>query len=181
MSKKSRLRRPFHKHHVKHPEPRLKSTWHYLYHIHWSVPSQLSWKKYLLLTWEILRLLVNIVVFDEKYPVLKKDNLTIPIQMHLRQKRKKISQFFATFLKCSWNFEQFDKKDDAHRFCNFEITDSENVVRWISKKPRLRELFDKQHGKCAKPLLKSPSQHLHHIDRSLPSQLSWKKSLFLTG
>ena len=66
---------------------------------------------------------------NEKYPLLKRDNLAIPIDMQLREKHKTFSQFFTAFLKCSWNFEHFEKKDDAHRFCNFKITDSENVVR----------------------------------------------------
>ena len=48
--------------------------------------------------------------------------------MQLSQKQKTFSKFFAAFLKSSWNFEHFDKKEDLHRFCNFEITDSENVV-----------------------------------------------------
>ena len=48
--------------------------------------------------------------------------------MQLSQKQKTFSEFLAAFLKSSWNFEHFDKKEDLHRFCNFEITDSENVV-----------------------------------------------------
>ena len=180
MSKRSCLRGPFDKQHGKHPEPLLKSTWHYLYHIHWSLPSQLSWKKYLFLTCEILGLLVNIVAEGEKYPLLKRDNLTIPIQMHLRQKRKNFSQFFIAFLKCSWNFEHFDKKDDAHRFCNFKITDSEYVIWKMSKEPRFRGPFDKQHGKGAGALSKSAWQHVYHIHWSLHTHLTWKKSLFLT-
>ena len=83
-------------------------------------------------------------------------------------------------MKSSWNFEHFDKKDDARRFCNFEITHSEKLVRKISKKLRLRETFNKQHGKWAKELLKSASQHLYQIHSSLPSQLSWKTFLLLT-
>ena len=136
------------------------------------LPSQLSWKKYLFLTCEILGLLVNILVADEKYPLLKRDNLKIPIQMQLRQKHKTSSQFFTAFLKCSWNLEPFDKKDDAHRFCNFKIMDSENVVRKMSKKTRLGKPLDKQHGKRAKALLKCASRHLYPVHWPLPSQLS---------
>ena len=175
MSKRSCLRGPFDKQHGKHPEPLLKSTWHYLYHIHWSLPSQLSWKKYLFLTCEILGLLVNILAADEKYPFVKRDNLTIPIQMQLRQKHKTFSQFFTAFLKCCSNFENFDKRDDVHRFCNFEITDSENVVREMSEKSILAKAFDKQHGKRAKALLKFALQHLYPFHWPLPSQFSWKK------
>ena len=48
------------------------------------------------------------------------------------------------------------------------------------KKSYFRGPFDKQHGKRAQALLKSASQHLYHIHRSLPRKLSWKKSLLLT-
>ena len=51
------------------------------------------------------------------------------IQMLLYQKQKTFSQFFAAFLKSRLNLEQFERKDDPHSFCIFEITDSENVVR----------------------------------------------------
>ena len=74
-------------------------------------------------------MLVNTLAVDEKYPVLNKDNLAIPIQMQLSQKQKTFYHFLATFLKSSLNFEQFETKYDCHRFSNFEIEDSENVVR----------------------------------------------------
>ena len=111
MSKKSRFRRPFDKQHGKRAEPLLKSEWQHLYHIHWSLPSQLSWKKSLFLTCQILGLLVNTLAADEKYPLLKRDNLTIPIHMQLSLIEKTFSPFFAAFLKSRWNFEHFDKKD----------------------------------------------------------------------
>ena len=86
-------------------------------------------KESLLLTWQILGLLVNTLAADEKYPVLNRDNLTIPIQMQLSEKQKKFSEFFAAFLKRILNFEHFASKDNRHSFCISEITDSENVVR----------------------------------------------------
>ena len=140
----------------------------------------MSWKKSLLLTCQILGLLVNTLAADEKYPVLNRDNLTIPIQMQLSQKQKTFSQLFAAFLKFRLNFKYFGKKYYPHRFFISEITDSKNVIRKMSKKSRFREPFDKQHGKRAQALLKSASQHLYHIHRSLPRKLSWKKSLLLT-
>ena len=48
------------------------------------------------------------------------------------------------------------------------------------KKVRLRERFDKQHGKRALALLKYASQHLYHNHWLVPSRLSWKRSLLLT-
>ena len=50
----------------------------------------------------------------------------------------------------------------------------------MSKKSRFRGCFHNQYGKRAETLLKSASQHLYHIHRSLPRKLSWKKSLLLT-
>ena len=129
MPKKSRFRAPFEKQHGKRAQALLKSASHHLYHIHWSLPRQLIWKKFLLLKCQILGLLVNTLAADEKYPVLTRDNLTIPIQMQLSQKQKTFSEFFAAFLKSRLNFKYFLKKDDPPRFCIFEITDSENVVR----------------------------------------------------
>ena len=57
-----------------------------------------------------MRLVVNTLAADEKYLVLNKDNLTIPIQMQLSEKEKKFDQFLAEFLKSISNFEYFEKK-----------------------------------------------------------------------
>ena len=88
MSKKSRWRGPFEKQHGKRAQPLFESASQTLYHNHRSLPRKLSWKNSLLLTCKILGLLVNTLATDEKYPVLNRDNLTIPIQMQLSQKEK---------------------------------------------------------------------------------------------
>ena len=129
MSKKANFRGCFDEQYGKCAQTLLKSSSHHLYHIHWSLATKLYLKKSLLLTCQILRLLVNTLAAEEKCPVLNRENLTIPIQMQLSQKQKTFSQFFAAFLKSTLNFEHFEKKDDPHRFCISEITDSENVVR----------------------------------------------------
>ena len=128
MSKKSHFRGCFDKENVKRAQTRFKSASRHLYHIHQSLPSQFSWKKAFLLTCQILGLLVNTLAADEKYPVLNRDNLTIPIQMQLSQKRKTFPQFFAAFFKSGGNFERLEKKDEPYRFFISEIPDSENVV-----------------------------------------------------
>ena len=129
MSKKSCVRGLLNKPHGKPAKPLSKSAWEHLYHIHWSLPSKLSWKKSLFLTCQILGLLVNTLVANESNPVLNRDNLTIPIQMKLSQKQKSFSEFFAEFLKSILNFIDFEKKDDPHRFFISEITTSKNVKR----------------------------------------------------
>ena len=129
MSKKSSLRGPIDEPFGKRAQARFKSASLHLYHIYRSLSSQLSWKKSLLLTCQILGLLVNTLAAHEKYPVLNKDNLRIPIQMQLSEDQKNFSQFLAAFLKSILNFEHFESKHDRHSFCLPEITDSENVVR----------------------------------------------------
>ena len=51
------------------------------------------------LTSQIVGLLVNTFPANEEYPVLNRDNLTIPIQKQLSQKQKTFFQFFSAFLK----------------------------------------------------------------------------------
>ena len=109
MSKKSRFRGCFDKQYGKRAQALLKSASQHLYHIHRSLPRKLSWKKSLLLTCKILGLLVNTLAADEMYPVLHRDNLTIPIQKQLSQKQKTFSQFFVAFLKSTINFKYFEK------------------------------------------------------------------------
>ena len=110
MSKKSRIRGPVDKQHGKHAEPLLKSAWQLIYQNHWSLLSQLKWKKALFFTCEILKLLANTLAAEEKYAVLNRDNLTIPIQMHLSQKQKTFSQYFGAFLASKLNLKYFEKK-----------------------------------------------------------------------
>ena len=129
MSKNSRFRRPIDKEHGKRAKALLKSSSQHLYYIHESLPSQLSWNKSLLLTCQLLGLRINPVPAYEKYPILNRGNLTIPIQMQLYQKEESFSQFFLIYLKSRLKFKSFEKKDDPHRFCIFEVTDSFNIVR----------------------------------------------------
>ena len=72
-----------------------------------------------------LRLFVNTLTADDKYSLLNKDNLTQRIQILLYQEDKTFSQFFCAFLKSTFNFEHFQKKDDPHRRCISEIAVSE--------------------------------------------------------
>ena len=65
--------------------------------INWSLPYQLSWKKFLLLTWKILGLLVSTSSTDEKCPVVKRDKLTIPIQMDYLRNKKVFHDFLLHF------------------------------------------------------------------------------------
>ena len=129
MSKKSCFRGSFPQQHGKCSQALLKFASKKFKHIHQSLPRKLCSKKSLLMACDFLGLLVNTLATDEKYPLLNRDNLTIPIQMKISQKQKTFSEFFLAFLRSRINLKHFETEDDLHRFCIFEITDSENVVR----------------------------------------------------
>ena len=71
----------------------------------------------------MLTLFVNILTADGKYFVLNRDKLTQPIQIQLSQKQETFYEFFSKFLKCTLNFEHFQKNDDTDRRCISEITE----------------------------------------------------------
>ena len=55
----------------------------------------------LLLACQFWGQLLNTSAVNEKYPVLNRDTLTMPIQMQLSQKEKTFSLIFVAFLKSS--------------------------------------------------------------------------------
>ena len=59
----------------------------------------MPWKNSLLVIHKILRQFVKTLTVDEKHYLLKKDDLTQPIEIQLSQKRNSFSQFFFAFLK----------------------------------------------------------------------------------
>ena len=89
----------------------------------------MSWKNSLPLPWQMLGLFLNTLAADEKYPLLKRGDLTVPIQMQLSQRQKAFAQFLAEFLKFILNLEYFEIKYEPHRICISEIKDLENVFK----------------------------------------------------
>ena len=128
MSTKSCFRAPMEKEHGKRAETLLKSAPKH-YQIYRSLSRQLSWKKSLLLTCQILGLLVKTLDANDRYPVLNRYYLTIPVEMQLCQKQKTFTGVFSFILNFSLNFEHFGRKDDPNRICISGRTDSENVFR----------------------------------------------------
>ena len=60
---------------------------------------------------------VNTLRVNDKYYLLKRDNLTQPIEIQLSQKQKIFSEFFFAFLKSILNLKDLPKKDDPHSRC----------------------------------------------------------------
>ena len=61
------------------------------------------------MTWKILIPFLSTLTADDKYSLLNRGNLTQPIQMHLSQKHKGLSQLFDEFFKSTLHFEHYQK------------------------------------------------------------------------
>ena len=85
----------------------------------------MSWKKLHSVWYEILRLFVNVLTVDDKYSGSNMQNLRQQFQTPLSQKKKTFSGFFIAFLKCAWNLEHFQKKDEYSSLIISEIIDAE--------------------------------------------------------
>ena len=114
MCKKSRFRLPFQKEHGKRVSTLFKFGRQNLYHIYCSTRRMFSCNKSLLVICRSLRLFFNTMTAADKCSLPNRDNLTQPIHMQLSQKVKTFSDFFPAFPKSRLNFENFQKKDDAH-------------------------------------------------------------------
>ena len=103
----------------------LKSAWHHYYPIFPCFWDILSWKKSALVWSEILRLFLNTLTTDNKYSPCNVQNFTQQVQTPLSQKQKTFYGFFIAFLKCAWNLENFEKKDEYPRLIISEMMDCE--------------------------------------------------------
>ena len=74
----------------------------------------MSQKKSVLVRRKSLLLFVNTLTADDKYSLLKRDNLAQPIRTQLSQKQKAFYLFFLAFSKCALNLKNFQKKYDPH-------------------------------------------------------------------
>ena len=88
----------------------MKSERQNFYHIFHHSEGVLDWKMLLLVIFEILGLVVNILTADNKCSLRNSQNLQQPIQMQLFNKHQTFSNVFAPILKSTSNPGQFEKK-----------------------------------------------------------------------
>ena len=62
---------------------------------------------------EALVVFVNRLTPNAKYPVQDCENMLLPIQMQLPEKRKTFCYFFIPFLESKSNLKHFEKEDDC--------------------------------------------------------------------
>ena len=79
-------------------------------------------------TSQIFRLFVNTLTPDDKYSRRYMLIFWQQLQTTLFQKGKTWCRFFIAFLKCAWNLEHSEKKEEYHRLIITEIIASERDV-----------------------------------------------------
>ena len=98
---------------------------------------------------------VNTLTADGKYPIQYCENLQLPIQMQVSEKRKRFSKFLIHF----WNLHQISRilnKETivlAHMFPKLQTV--KNFVTPLCKKRRLGTRLDSRNVKAPKLLAKS--------------------------
>ena len=86
----------------------------------------MSYKKSPSVWCEILRLFINALTADDKYSGSNMKNFPQQFQTPASSQKQKIfSRFFIAFLKCAWNLEHFQKKDEYPSVIISEIIDAE--------------------------------------------------------
>ena len=129
-SRNSCFRTPFGNQRINWFQTPLKVASHHYYPFSSWISGKLSWKKTALLWLKILRLFVNTLTADDKYSCRNMQNFLQQLQTLLSPKRKTLSWFFIAFLKCAWNLQYFEKKDDFHSLIISEIIVSETGCYW---------------------------------------------------
>ena len=88
-------------------------------------PKKIELEKVSLSVCKILGLFVNTMTAYEKNSLLNIEILKKPVEMQSSSKPEIFSDLFSSFLKSRLNFEHFEKFDDPHSSCIYQITDSE--------------------------------------------------------
>ena len=74
----------------------------------------------------MLRLFVNTLTADNKYSRCNVHNFAQQVQTPLSHKQNSFCVFFIRFLKCAWNLQNFEKKDEYPSLIISEIMDCES-------------------------------------------------------
>ena len=125
MSKWSCFRTPFANEGVNGFQTLLKSPRHHFYPLFSSIRGKLSCKKLPSVWYEIIRLFVNALTADDQYSGSNMQKFPQQFQTPLSKKQKIFSAFSIAFLKCAWNLEHFQKKDEYSSLIISEIIDAE--------------------------------------------------------
>ena len=86
-------------------------------------------EKSVLETWKFFTRFLNTLTADDKYSLISRENWMQTIQMHLPEKVKIFSEFFAAFFKSALNFEHFQKKMTLIAYVFPKLPTTKDVLR----------------------------------------------------
>ena len=111
-SKRSCFSTPFGNQRVNGLETLLKSARHHYFPILPWIRDKLSWKKSALVISEILRQFINTLTPDDKYSRRYVQIFWQQLQKPISQKRIAFFRIFIAFLKCAWNSQNSEKREE---------------------------------------------------------------------
>ena len=155
LSQEHRFRTGFGSQHVKASQLLPKSPRERFYHVILSFAMKLIWNMSPLLLGEMLRMFVNTLAIDLMYPVQGCENLQLPIQMQLSEKRTSFSQFFFHFWILNQILNIWKQKMIVIVNVFPKLQTVKILVRALSKNRRFRARFDSHHVKASQMLAKS--------------------------
>ena len=124
---------------------------------------------------KILSVFVTILAADDKYPVEDWENLQLPIQMQLSEKRKNFLEFFVPFLDSTSKFKHFEKKKMMVMANVFpKLQTMKNFVRPLCKNPCFGTRFNSQDAKVSGILEEPTWEHFCHEFSSFWDKSIWK-------
>ena len=170
-SKRSCLRTPFGNQSVNGFQTPLEVARHHYYPFFPWISGKLSWKKTVLLWIKILILFVNTLTADDKYSCRNMQNFLQQLQTLLSQKRKTLSGFFIAFLKCSWNSQHSEKKDECPSLFIPKLLFRKQVLTETSRRCCFRTPFGNQRVNGFQAPLKVGRHHYYPFSHEF--QVNW--------
>ena len=125
MSKKSCFITPLGNQRVNGFQTLLKSARHHYWPTFQWIRAKFSSKNSALVISEILSLFFNTFTADGKYSGRNMKNFPQQVQTPIARKEKAFSGFSIAFLKCAWNVEHFEKKNEYPSLVIYDIIESE--------------------------------------------------------
>ena len=127
---RSSFRTPFGNQRVNGFQTPLEVARHHYYPFFPWISGKLGWEKTTLLWLKIFRLFANTLTADDKYSCRNMQNFLQQLQTLLFEKRKTFSGFFIEIVKCVWNLQHFEKKDESPSLIISEIIVSDRGCYW---------------------------------------------------
>ena len=159
-AKKHPFRKGFDWQRVKVSQILAKSPWQHIYHLCSSFWGKLIWKRSPLVLGETLRMFVDTLSADAKYPVEYYESFRLPIEMQLSEKRKTFSNLLLYF-------------SNLHQMSNILRKKMVVIANVFPKLQTVKKFV----GTFSQIPAKSPWHPIYHVFVSFWEKLFWKLSV----